>query len=64
MISEALIEKVKFWITDDPDETTAQLTQETLEKAVVQKDSDAIAQLETWFGPFKTNASERFLGFS
>jgi len=52
MISEELIEKVKFWIADDPDESTATLTKITLENAIFKNDSTAIKNLETWFGPF------------
>ena len=52
MISEELIEKVKFWIAGDPDESTAELAQSTLEKAILKNDSKALQDLETWFGPF------------
>ena len=52
MISEELIEKVKFWIAGDPDESTAELAQSTLEKAILENDSKALQDLETWFGPF------------
>lgn len=52
MISEDLIEKVKFWIAEDVDPETAKLAQATLEKAIFQNDQDAIKNLETWFGPF------------
>jgi phosphomannomutase len=52
MISEELIEKVKFWIAGDPDESTAELAQSTLEKAVLENDLKALQDLETWFGPF------------
>ena len=44
--------EVEAWIADDPDETTALLAQETLEKAILQNDQTAIEKLETWFGPF------------
>lgn len=51
MISDELIEKVKFWVADDPDETTAELAHQTLEKANAG-DAAALKNLETWFGPF------------
>ena len=51
IISETLIAEVKAWIADDPDESTAELTSQTLEKAI-SGDLQAISNLETWFGPF------------
>ncbi len=51
MISNSLIAEVKAWIADDPDESTADLTSQTLD-AAIKGDEKAIAILETWFGPF------------
>ncbi len=51
MISEELIQQVRSWVADDPDETTAELATNTLEKAIAG-DEVAIQKLETWFGPF------------
>jgi phosphomannomutase len=51
-ITEELIEQVKFWIADDPDESTAALAQENLEKAITSNDQTALENLQSWFGPF------------
>ena len=50
-LSKEFITQVEDWIADDPDESTAELTRQTLQ-AATNGDAEAENKIKLWFGPF------------